>query len=76
MDYINAATGDVDYSSLSDEEWRKRLTVEQFDITRKKGTERAFTGYDFFWNFTTCTFGPVYSLFFHMCMSLGAQISN
>ena len=28
----------------SDEEWRQQLTDEQFHITRKKGTERAFTG--------------------------------
>lgn len=28
----------------SDEEWAKRLTPEQFAITRRKGTERAFTG--------------------------------
>ncbi len=28
----------------SDEEWRSQLTPEQFEITRKKGTERAFTG--------------------------------
>jgi peptide-methionine (R)-S-oxide reductase len=28
----------------TDEEWRKILTEEQFYVTRKKGTERAFTG--------------------------------
>ena len=28
----------------SDEEWRKILTPEQYQIARKKGTERAFTG--------------------------------
>ena len=30
--------------SKSDEEWKKILTREQFDVCRKKGTERAFTG--------------------------------
>jgi peptide-methionine (R)-S-oxide reductase len=28
----------------TDEEWRKELSPEQYEIMRKKGTERAFTG--------------------------------
>jgi len=28
----------------SDEEWRKQLTAEQFEVTRKEGTERAGSG--------------------------------
>jgi peptide-methionine (R)-S-oxide reductase len=28
----------------TDEEWRKALTPEEYEITRRKGTERAFTG--------------------------------
>lgn len=28
----------------TDQEWREQLTEEQYKVTRKKGTERAFTG--------------------------------
>jgi peptide-methionine (R)-S-oxide reductase len=33
-----------DKLELTEEEWRRRLTPEQYDIARRKGTEPAFTG--------------------------------
>jgi peptide-methionine (R)-S-oxide reductase len=29
---------------LTDDEWKKRLTAEQYEVLRKHGTERAWTG--------------------------------
>ena len=39
-----ANTLDVEKMSRSDEDWRSKLTPEQYRITRQHGTERPFTG--------------------------------
>ena len=50
----------------SDEEWREQLTEEQFHVTRKHGTERAFSGrldnyYDAGTYLCICCAAPLFS---------------
>lgn len=40
----------TDWKKISEEEWKKRLSPIQFEVTRKAGTERPFTGE--YWNCT------------------------
>jgi peptide-methionine (R)-S-oxide reductase len=45
---MNDSSAKIDKIVKSDAEWKKQLTPEQYQVTRKHGTERAFTGQ--YWN--------------------------
>jgi peptide-methionine (R)-S-oxide reductase len=49
MSFIKCLNGNITFmvdtqKKISEEEWKKKLSKEQFHVLRKKGTERPFTG--------------------------------
>jgi peptide-methionine (R)-S-oxide reductase len=53
---------------LSEQQWREKLTPEQFDICRKKGTERPFTG-----KYENCKKAGVYQCICCGCVLFDSQ---
>ena len=53
-------------TQLTDEEWRARLTPEQYEILRGKGTERAFTG----------EYARTHDAGVYTCVCCGAELFN
>lgn len=36
--------GEIDYKAITNAEWKKRLTPQQYKVCREQGTERAYSG--------------------------------
>ncbi|NBV05272.1 MAG: peptide-methionine (R)-S-oxide reductase, partial [Cytophagia bacterium] len=54
----------MDYKALSDENWKAKLSAEEYRVLRRQGTERPYTGvYEQFWEAGT-----------YVCKGCGAEL--
>ena len=54
----------MDYKALSDENWKEKLSAEEYRVLRRQGTERPYTGvYEQFWEAGT-----------YVCKGCGAEL--
>jgi len=69
IDIYNAETGEVETVDMivkTDEQWRKQLTFEQYEVTRTKGTEAPFS--------KTCAVPPEGCCGFYQCVCCGTYL--
>lgn len=47
---VSTSDTSMDYKALSDENWKEKLSAEEYRVLRRQGTERPYTGvYEQFW---------------------------
>ena len=61
---VSTSDTSMDYKALSDENWKEKLSAEEYRVLRRQGTERPYTGvYEQFWEAGT-----------YVCKGCGAEL--